>query len=260
MADRIYPSAKPATNGTTIAASGNSAFPATKAQSYNATRPAYRPQPRPRRSRSCCCSCCLWITFTIILLLLLAAIAGVVLWVLYRPHRPTFSVPSVQVSQFNLTSSSQLTSKFNLAVTIRNPNKKLVFFYEPITVSVTADGVDVGDGSLPAFVHDTKNTTTLKTTVTSTGQSMDSTSVSVLKSDLKNKNSLPLKIQFDTKVKVKIGALKTKKVPVRVICNGIKATVPTGKSPTTATTTDAKCVVSLSACAGGRVGNVVQCQ
>ncbi|CAK9179964.1 unnamed protein product [Ilex paraguariensis] len=254
MTDRVYPSAKPAANGTTTAAAavsnkangGAPTFPATKAQLYNTTRPLYRPQPPPRRrsGRSCCCRCCLWTTFTILLIILLAAIAGAVVWVLYRPHRPSFSVSSFQVSQFNITSSSQdsqLNSKFNLTVSARNPNGKIIFLYDPITVSITSDGVDIGDGSFPGFVHGKKNTTTLRTVITSAGQSLDSTAVN----SLKNKKSLPLKIKLDTKVKVKIGSLKTTKVGIRVSCDGIKTALPTGKSATTATTSDAKCKVDL---------------
>ncbi|XP_059643423.1 NDR1/HIN1-like protein 6 [Cornus florida] len=244
MTDRVYPS-KPATNGTAAAHGGNPSFPANKAQLYNTTRPAYRPQPHHsrRRGRSCCCSFCLCITLFFITLIVLATVAGAVLWVLYRPHRPSFSVSSLRISQFNFTSSSQLNSKFNLTVTAQNPNKKLVFFYDPMKIKVTADGINVGDGSIPAFVHGTKNTTTLRSTITSSAQSMDSTSISTLKSDLKNKNGLDLKIQLDTKVKVKIGGLKTTKVAIRVSCKGIKAAVPTGKTSTTATTSDAKCKV-----------------
>ncbi|KAL7191173.1 hypothetical protein ACSBR2_023276 [Camellia fascicularis] len=246
MTDRVYPSSKP----TATAGVANLSFPATKAQLYNASRPAYRPQPprHHRRQRSCCCSCCLWTTLIVFLILLLSAIAGTIFWVLYRPHRPTFSLSSLQIPQFNLTSSSsssQLSSKFNLTINAHNPNKKLEFLYDPMSVSITADGVDVGDGSIPGFVHFRKNTTILRTTITSNGQSMDSTSVSVLKSDLKNKKSLPMKIELDSKVKVKIGGLKSNKVGIKVLCEGIKAAVPTGKKATMATTSNANCKVDL---------------
>ncbi|CAL5439513.1 unnamed protein product [Camellia sinensis] len=250
MAERVFPSTKPTTNGTTAPAAaapggGNSAFPATKAQMYNAARPAYRPPPRKRSRRSSCCSCCLWTTIAVVIIVFLAAVAAAIFYVLYRPQRPTFSLSSFQISQFNLTSSSQLTSKFNLTIEARNPNKKLVFFYEPISVSVFADGVDVGDGSIPAFEQSTKNTTALTTIIGFTGQTMDSTAISVVNSDLKNKNSLPLKIQIDTKIQAKIGKMKTKKIGIRIVCDGIKATVPTGKTATTAATASAKCTVDL---------------
>ncbi|XAR67620.1 hypothetical protein NMG60_11002455 [Bertholletia excelsa] len=251
MTDRVYPSSKPiaTSNGTAAPAAngGNPNFPASKAQLYNATRPTYRPQPgRHRRSqRSCCCSCCLWTTLVVIFILLLAAIAGAILWVLYRPHRPSFSVSTLQISQFNLTSSTQLTTKFNLTVIARNPNKNIVFFYNPTSISITSNGVDVGDGTLPAFEHGKRNTTVLRTTIATAGQTLDGSSAASLKSDLENGKALPLKIRLETKVKVKIGGLETKKVGVRVTCEGIKATAPTGKKATAATISDARCKVDL---------------
>lgn len=246
MADRVYPAAKPAVNNGAGAGNGgsNPGFPPNKAQLYNTTRPVYRPQGPPRRRRSCCCSCCLWTTLLIILIVFLAAIAGAVLWVIYRPQRPNFSVSSLQVSEFNLT-SSQLKSKFNFTLIARNPNRKITFFYDPVSISLFANGVDVGGGSFPGFVHGTKNTTTMRTVIASSGQSMDSTDVSALRSDLKNRNSLPLKILLDTKVKVKVGGTKMKKVGIRVTCNGIKLAVPSGKTPTIASSSNFKCKVDL---------------
>ncbi|KAL4579670.1 hypothetical protein LXL04_015826 [Taraxacum kok-saghyz] len=181
----------------------NASFPASKAQLYNSTRPVYRSQPR-RSRRSCCCSCCLWITFVILLLIVIAAIAGGVVYVMYRPHRLSFSVSSLHVSQLNLTSLNKLTTKFNFTIAARNPNKKIVFYYDPVSISFNSRDVDVGDGSIPTFTMGKKNTTMLRTTVSTTGQTVDDNAA--LKSDLKNRRSLPLKIQLDTKVKAKIGS------------------------------------------------------
>ncbi|KAI3761641.1 hypothetical protein L1987_52062 [Smallanthus sonchifolius] len=241
MAEKIYPASKPGA-APAPAPAGNPTFPATKAQLYNNSRPVYRPQPR-RSRRSFCCSCCLWITFVIVVLIVIVAAAGGVAYVIYRPHRPTFSVSSLHVSQFNLTSSNKLSTKFNFTITARNPNKKIAFYYDPVSVSFNSNDVDVGDGSIPAFTTGKKNTTALRTVVSTSGQSVDDNSG--LKSDLKNKKSVPLKIQLDTKVKAMIGSFKTKKVPIRVTCDGIKAAAPTGKTATTATTSDAQCKVDL---------------
>ncbi|KAK9075384.1 hypothetical protein SSX86_003707 [Deinandra increscens subsp. villosa] len=94
------------------------------------------------------------------LLIVIAVVAGGVVYVLYRPHRPTFSVSALHICQLNLTSSNKLTTKFNFIVTARNPNKKIVFYYDPVSVSFNSNGVDVGDGSIPAFTMGKKNTTT----------------------------------------------------------------------------------------------------
>ncbi|KAE8699431.1 Kinase superfamily protein isoform 1 [Hibiscus syriacus] len=217
--------------------------PATKAQLYGASRPLYRPQPN-RHRRSCCCSCCLWTTIAI--LILLAAIAGAILYVLYRPHRPTFAVSSLKVSTLNITSASKLITNINLNVEAKNPNKKLVYSYDPTTISITtSEDIDIGDGSFGSFVHGTKNTTLLKAAITSSNQELDDTSAGKLKTALKTKNGLPLKIKLETKVKAKMGALKTPKLKIMVTCEGVKVTVPKGKSATTASTSNAKCKVDL---------------
>ncbi|XP_073134154.1 NDR1/HIN1-like protein 13 [Henckelia pumila] len=247
MAERVYPSAKPAANGaaTGSATNGTAAptFPTNKAQLYNATRPAYRPQPPPRRSkRSICCACCLWTTVAILILLLLAGIAGVVFYVIYRPHRPSFSVTSLQLSKFNLTDTT-VTAAFNFTLVARNPNKKITFFYDPISVEILSGDISIGSGSFPAFTHGTENTTNLRSVISSSAAPIpDGTDISPLKSSLKNKN-LPLKIQLDSKVKAKVGKLKTKKLNIRVVCDGIKVAPPSGNSTAAATTSKVKCKV-----------------
>ncbi|XP_050383976.1 NDR1/HIN1-like protein 13 [Argentina anserina] len=245
MTDRVYPSAKPATNG---AAAPNPAFPATKAQLYSNTRPAYRPQPhRHRRSRSRCCSCCLWIIFLLILQIFIAAIFGAVFYLIYKPQRPNFSVTSLKLSTLNLTSSSQLNSRFDINVTARNPNKKLVFLYNSIAISILSnDDIDVGDGSIPAFTHGKKNTTLLKARIASSGKHLESTDVTTLKAEMKSKAGLGLKVRLDTRVRVKVFGVKTPKIGIRVHCEGIKVTsLPSAKAAATASTKNAKCKVDV---------------
>ncbi|WOG89374.1 hypothetical protein DCAR_0208612 [Daucus carota subsp. sativus] len=246
MADRVFPSKPPAataTNGTAAATTtgANPAFPATKAQQFTATRPAYRPTPyHNRRRRSFCCRCCLWTTLLLVILITLAAIFGAIVYVIYRPHRPSFSVSSLHLSQFNLSSSSHLTAKYNLTIKARNPNKKITFFYNPIQVKISSNGVNVGAGTIPAFNQGKKNTTTLKSTVSATSQSVDADSL-----NLKSKKSVLLKIQMDTKLRVKIFGTKTKKIRIRVKCDAIRANLPTGKTATVANTANMKCKVDL---------------
>lgn len=245
--DKVYPAAKPAAiNGTAT----NPSFPPTKAQLYGTTRPAYRPQvPHRKRSRrGCFCACCLWTVIVILILVLLVAIAGIVIYLLYRPHRPSFDVSGLKISSLNLTSGNQLNTNINLNITARNPNKHVVFTYNPITISVTTerDDIVIGNGVLPSFVHGTKNTTLLKTSITSSGLAqLDDGPAGKLKTELKSRNGVALKLQLETKVKAKMSGLKSPKVRIRVTCDGFKATVPSGKTPTTASVSNTKCKVDL---------------
>ncbi|KAG6487195.1 NDR1/HIN1-like protein 6 [Zingiber officinale] len=246
MEDRVYPSSKPIPPPPQAANGGPPSFPPTKGQAYGTTLPTYRPQARKappprRRRRGRCCSCCLWFTLILIVLVFLAAVAAGVFYLIYRPHRPVFDVSGLRLAAFNVSAAGQLTSRINLNVTARNPNRKLVYLYDTASVSVLSDGVDVGDGSFPAFVQDSKNTTLLSATLTS-GQTLDATAAS----DLRKRTSLPLEINVSTKVGVKIGSLKTKKLGIRVRCSGVNVAVPTRKAaPATASTSNASCKVKL---------------
>ncbi|MBA0576732.1 hypothetical protein Golob_025058 [Gossypium lobatum] len=245
MKDTVFPSSRQATNGG--AAAAKPSFPATKSQLYGATRPLYRPQPKPHRyRRSCCCSCCIWTTVTILILLLLAGVSAAILTLIYSPHRPTFTVSSLKVSTLKITSSSKLITNITLNVNAKNPNKELIYIYDPIAISLTTkNDVVMANGSFGPFVHGTKNNTLLKATISGGSQELDDSSAGELRVALKNKKGLPLKMKLDTKVKAKIGGLKTPKVGIRVICEGIKVTVPNGKSPSKASISNAKCKVDL---------------
>lgn len=262
MSEKIFPTAKPA-NPTPAAAATNPTAATTnggtnKSHLYNPTsRPPYRPAPYNRRNhhrprRNICCRVCFWTILIILILALLASIAGIVLYVMYKPHRPSFSIPSLRVHRLNLTtsadsSSSHVSSLFNFTLSSKNPNSHLTFFYDPFSVTcLTSDsGVLIGNGTVPAFTSASKNLTTFRAILVSTSQDLDSDSVNGLRSDLKKKGGVPLKLEIDTRVEVKMEGFKSKKVGIRVTCDGIKAALPKGKSPALASTGGAKCKVDL---------------
>ena len=110
-------------------------------------------------------------------------------------------------------------------------------------------GVDAGNATLPAFTHVAGNTTIMKATVISDRtRNFDSDTVSQLRSDLSKKSGFPVSVELNTMVEVQIGKIKTKKIGIRVTCEGIKGFQPknaSSKTPTPGTTSDAKCKVDL---------------
>ncbi|KAE8654610.1 hypothetical protein F3Y22_tig00117048pilonHSYRG01031 [Hibiscus syriacus] len=249
---------KPAANGGTVGATtAKSNGDTTKPHLYNPnSRPAYR-QPYNRRHhhrprRNYCCCCCFWTILVILILALLAAIAGSIIYVFYRPHRPSFTVASLRIHRLNLTttadsSSSHLSALLNLTLSSKNPNSHLSFSYDPFAISCETGngGVFIANGTLPAFVSNSKNETTFKGVVMTTASDPDSDAVNKLRSDLKRKNGVALRIDMDTKVRVKMDGVKSKKVGIRVTCDEIKAAVPKGKSPAVADVSSSKCKVDL---------------
>ncbi|XP_057431987.1 NDR1/HIN1-like protein 6 [Lotus japonicus] len=233
------------------ATNGNPGGPV-KNQLYNPNRQMYRPQShynrRHRSNRSLCCCCCFWTILILLFAALAAAIVGAALYVLYRPHRPEFSITNLRIAKMNLTTSADspphLTTLFNLTLIAKNPNNHLIFFYEPFSVTAFSDSVQIGNGSLTAFGSDKNNQTSLRAVV-SGSQDLDTESLSSLRSGLKARKGFPVTIQMDTKVKMKMEWLKSKKVGIRVRCTGIRGTVPAGKSPAVASVINSECKVDL---------------
>ncbi|CAM8955604.1 unnamed protein product [Rhodiola kirilowii] len=256
MADRVYPS----TNPTAAAAATDGATPptvsappgATKPQLYNPNRQPYRPHPythdrRTRRKRCTCCCTLFWSILVILFLALIVAIAGAVFWVLYKPHSPKFTISNFRIANLNLTSTSDtshLSSAMNLTLSSSNPNKKLSFLYSDFHISVLSNsGVLIANGSAPGFLSAPKDAESMKLELKNSAD-LDVESAKGLNSDLKKK-SLAMKVKAETRARVKIGKMKTMKVIIRVTCEGISGTAPTGKTTTVASTAGAKCSVDF---------------
>ncbi|XP_076952410.1 NDR1/HIN1-like protein 13 [Bidens hawaiensis] len=212
-------------------------------------RHPYRPNPNIYR-RNYFCLCCFWTILIIILILLIATIAGCILYLLYRPHRPTFSITSLKTSDFKLTTDSDgtthLTSNLNLTLSTKNPNKRVTFFYDPITVTLLLQAQDtqIGNGSVAnSFVSEPNNITVVRAGLNGENVLLESSDVNRVRSDLK-RGGVRLKIYLDTKTQVKIESFRSKKVGIRIQCDGIRSLVPKG-GRNAASVNDAKCNVDL---------------
>ncbi|KAI3522415.1 hypothetical protein L1887_00164 [Cichorium endivia] len=261
MTDRVHPTSKP--NGTTVK-NPKLPPPPAKTQLNNHNRHPYRPNlinhPRKRRSglRRCFCSCCFWSIIIIILILLLAAISGCVIYLLYRPRPPTFSVVSLKISQFNLTTATdettRLTSKLNLTISTKNPNNKIVFYYDPIAITCLSEETQIANGSFRnSFTSVPNNITVIRSSLSSTSLLLETETVNQMRSDLRKKSGLPLKILLDTQATMKVESFKSKKVGIRIKCEGIHSLIPktggkksnSSSTSVAATVSDAKCEVDL---------------
>ncbi|KQK03159.1 NDR1/HIN1-like protein 6 [Brachypodium distachyon] len=200
-------------------------------------RPIYRPQGpsskgrRGGRGRSCpfsCCCCFFWTILVVLLLAFAAAVAGGAFYLLYRPHRPAFTLSLARVNKLALSNSSAapaLTDSIDFTLTARNPNKKLVFLYDDFAVSAAtaANAVPLGDAAVPGFAHEAGNITVIKATVAASALGVDPAAAS---SDIKKSGSFAITLDLETKAGVKVGGLRTKKIGIQVHCDGIKVAAP----------------------------------
>ncbi|CAL4949143.1 unnamed protein product [Urochloa decumbens] len=198
--------------------------------------PMYRPKPvqsrppprRPRRSaRGWCCVCCLWMTLVLVGLVLLGAIAAGVFYVVYHPRPPSFAVTSLRLAALNVSDSDALTSRIDFTVTTRNPNEKIAFAYGDIAASFSADGADVGAGTVPGFLHPAGNTTVIRGAASAAAATIDPVQAAALRS----RKSHAMSAEMDAKVGFQIGGFRSKRISVRVICKGFSAGVAKPSPP-----------------------------
>ncbi|KAL8216541.1 hypothetical protein R6Q57_023378 [Mikania cordata] len=266
MTDRIHPSSKPniipgSTATVTTIKGPKLPLPPAKSHLYNQNGHPYRRNPttyQRKGRRRCFCLYCFWSILIIILILLLATITGGVLYLLYRPKSPAFSVTSLKINHFNLTTATdgttRLTSNLNLTISTKNANNKIVFHYYPFTIKCLTDEAEIANGYFGnSFTSNPNNITIIRSSLRSSSLLLETETVNRIRSDLKKKSGLPLKILLDSEAVMKVESFRSKKVGIRIKCEKIHSLIPksggarsnSSSSSVSATVSDANCEVDL---------------
>lgn len=171
----------------------------------------------PTKKRSCCCKCICWtISLIILLLIIIAAIAGI-LYLVFRPKIPQYSVDNLRISDLRLNFDLSLYAKFNVRITAVNPNKKIGIYYEKGNhLSVWYKNTQLCRGSIPKFYQGHQNRTVLD--VALTGQSQYGNTLMSAIQEAAQTGRIPLDLKIEVPVSVKLGKLKLRKVRVMGDC------------------------------------------
>ncbi|KAL5574358.1 hypothetical protein UlMin_023955 [Ulmus minor] len=174
---------------------------------------------KPPKRRSCLRKCLCWTVFLIILQIILVAIAGGILYLVFRPKLPKYSVDKLQITQFNLSNVDQsLSATFDVTIKARNPNKKIGIYYEGGSrISVFYTGTKLAEGALPKFYQGHRNTTEI--VVPLTGQTPNAGQlIGALQTDQQQNGFVPITLRVRQPVRIKLGKLKLFKVKFLVRC------------------------------------------
>ncbi|XP_010521605.1 PREDICTED: NDR1/HIN1-Like protein 3 [Tarenaya hassleriana] len=182
----------------------------------NAHRFQYLSRKKPNRNRCRCCFCSF--LAGIITLAVLAGISAAVLYLVYRPESPRYSVEGVSISGFNVTSTSPISPRFDVTVRSRNGNGKIGIYYEKgSSVDVYYNDLDLCNGALPVFYQPTNNVTVFKTALTGAKIQLTSSMRKELR-DRQSKKTVPFKLKIKVPVRIKVGSVKSWTVSVKVNC------------------------------------------
>ncbi|XP_062116982.1 NDR1/HIN1-like protein 6 [Humulus lupulus] len=174
-------------------------------------------QPTPAKKRNCCCKCVCWtISLLVLLLIIIAATAGI-LYLVFQPKLPNYSINSLQISDLRLNFDMTLYAKFYVKITANNPNKKIGIYYQKGgKLSVWYTKTKLCEGSLPNFYQGHQNKTVLNMALT--GQTQYGNTLMTALQEQQQTGRIPLDLKVHAPVAVKLGKLKLRKVQVTGGC------------------------------------------
>ncbi|KAK7385866.1 hypothetical protein VNO78_31792 [Psophocarpus tetragonolobus] len=173
-----------------------------------------------RRSRCCCC--CYWLVGILLTLIVLLALAAGVLYLVFRPKAPIYSIESIAIRGINVTSRSSaaaISPEFNVTVKADNPNGKIgIRYLKDSSAEVFYNDARLCNGALPAFYQPSQNVTVFGTVLTGNGIELRREDERALM-DAQSKQKVPLTVRIRAPVKIKVGSLSTWKITVKVDCD-----------------------------------------
>ncbi|KAF0892096.1 hypothetical protein E2562_013478 [Oryza meyeriana var. granulata] len=180
-----------------------------------------------RRGRCSCVRVCSWLLLTLVALAVALAVFAAVIYVVFKPRQPTYTLQSLAVSGLggivgNASSSSApvaFAPEFDATVRADNPNGKIGVHYEGdgSHVAVSYSGVRLADGAWPAFYQGPRNVTVLVATVKGSGIRFSDRLLEEIAAAGRLR-SVPFDVDITVPVRLQLGEVRTWAVPVRVRC------------------------------------------
>ncbi|CAA7389065.1 unnamed protein product [Spirodela intermedia] len=171
-----------------------------------------------RRGRSCCRRCLCWFTGVVLLLsLALAATAGI-LYLVYRPKLPKYSVEGLSIKGFTLKPEENASPEFVVTVRAENPNKKISIDYRGgSSVEVSYSGAGLAAGSWPTFFQGPRRVDVFQSALKGSDVRLSSPIYSELEAQQRGRQ-VPLLIRTKVPVRIKFGVFTTWTITAKVRC------------------------------------------
>lgn len=126
-----------------------------------------------------------------------------------------------------------------------------MYYYDPFAITcLVSDDTVVANGTFNVPLETgPNNITIIRSALGSNAQLLELSTVELIRSDLKKKSGLKMKVLLDTEARVKVESFRSKKVGIRIQCEGVHSAIPKVVNGTAtavaATVTNAKCNVDL---------------
>ncbi|XP_043689273.1 NDR1/HIN1-like protein 1 [Telopea speciosissima] len=94
--------------------------------------------------------------------LLLAGVTVLIVWVVYRPHKPRFTVVGAAIYDLNTTSPPIISTTMQFTIVTRNPNRRVSIYYDRLSAFVSYRNQEITLPTvLPPLFHERHSTVAL---------------------------------------------------------------------------------------------------
>nr|GMD36413.1 NDR1/HIN1-like protein 12 [Ipomoea batatas] len=155
----------------------------------------------------------------LLIFLILAAITLLILWLIYRPTKPKFTLVSLAIYQLNLTPPPFLSATIQFTLLTRNSHPRLSYHYDHLSAFVSYKNEAITPAvSLPPLSHGAKSTVAISPVL---DRGPVPVSVSVLNGLVMDEayGMVALRLVLKGKLRYKGGAIKSRRYSVYVECD-----------------------------------------
>ncbi|KAK1360375.1 Response regulator [Heracleum sosnowskyi] len=156
----------------------------------------------------------------IVTLFVLAAVIALILWLIYRPYKPKFTLVSAAV--FNLTTSTPpfISTTMQFTIVTRNPNERSSIHYDRLSAFVTYKNQMITPQLMLPPLHQRKDSTVSMSPIlggAAVPVSLDLANGILM--DMEGYGLVQLRLVLQGRIKYKAGVIKTSHYDLYVTCD-----------------------------------------
>ncbi|KAJ4979476.1 hypothetical protein NE237_010256 [Protea cynaroides] len=155
-----------------------------------------------------------------IALVIIIGIISFITWLVLRPRVPEVQLDSATVSSFNV-STSGLSANWDLAFTVRNPNKKLSVSYGSFLGFMLYGRVELTQTTLPPFDQGKMNQTTVRARFAAASTYMGTYDAQNIAAD-RSRGAVNFNVRLTTWARFKTGVWMTRRHVMSVYCSNVR--------------------------------------
>ncbi|KAM0056483.1 putative Late embryogenesis abundant protein, LEA_2 subgroup [Helianthus debilis subsp. tardiflorus] len=162
-----------------------------------------------------------------------------IIWLVLRPQVPQFTLQTLTLTNFNVTSNSMISGNWDARFTVRNPNSKITLFYDHVEAAVFYKSESIAETAVPPFVQGKKNETAVRATFASLSAYVDG-----INSE-RARGTVEFNLRMVARVRFRAGSWWARRRILRIYCPNLPVRVSANSSAGEMTGGSKHCRVGL---------------